>query len=230
MAVWYVLPIMSLKNCILSLLHKTSENGFVFLYILWGCSKINTVKKVYLIFHQMNERPAEHVQGALFYWEWSKRKKKRERERSLNTLVKVTGPGNVVLSPVFILWSLFLIGVKLLYNVVLVYTMWISYIYSVCVCVCVYIPSLLLDLLPTPHPPSLGHHRSPSWAPSAIQLFPTSYLFYICQCIYVNPNLPFHLTLSSPLCPHVHSLCLHLFPALQIGLLLAFFLDYTYMH
>lgn len=29
-AVWYVLPIMSLKNCILALLHKTSENGFVF--------------------------------------------------------------------------------------------------------------------------------------------------------------------------------------------------------
>ena len=80
-AVWYVLPTMSLKNCILSLLHKTSENGFVFLYILWGCSKINAVTKVYLNFHQMNERLAEHVQGALFYWEWSKRKKKKERER-----------------------------------------------------------------------------------------------------------------------------------------------------
>ena len=35
--------------------------------------------------------------------EVKEKKKKRERERSLNTLVKVTGAGNVVLSPVFIL-------------------------------------------------------------------------------------------------------------------------------
>lgn len=32
----YVLPVMSLKNWILSFLHKISENGFVFLTSLWG--------------------------------------------------------------------------------------------------------------------------------------------------------------------------------------------------
>ena len=38
-----------------------------------------------------------------------------------------------------------------------------------------YIP-FLLNLLPTPHPTSLGHHTALGWAPYVIQL-PTSYLF-----------------------------------------------------
>ena len=72
--------------------------------------------------------------------------------------------------------TFFLIGVKLLYNVVsFFYTVkWISYTYT-------YFPSLL-DLPPTaPCPCHLTHlcrHRAPTWAPCAIQQVPTSYLFY----------------------------------------------------
>ena len=69
-------------------------------------------------------------------------------------------------------------------------TMWISYMYT-------HILSLLNF-----HPTPLGHHRALSWAPCTIQQVPTSYLFYTWWCIYVNPNLLIHPTLSHP---HVHS-------------------------
>ena len=38
-----------------------------------------------------------------------------------------------------------------------------------------------------PHPTHLSHPRAPSWAPYTTQQAPTSYLFYIWQCIYVAP-------------------------------------------
>ena len=37
----------------------------------------------------------------------------------------------------------------------------------------------LLPTLPTPYPTPLGGHKAPSWSPFAMQLLPTSYLFYI---------------------------------------------------
>ena len=70
-----------------------------------------------------------------------------------------------------------------------------------------HIPSLLH--IPPSHPPyptPLGHHKELSWSPCAVQLLPTSYLFYIWWCIYVNatlslhPSLPFPLTVSSSAC------------------------------
>ena len=54
-----------------------------------------------------------------------------------------------------------------------------------------------------PFPTHLGGHKALSWSPCAIQLLPTSYLFYIWYCIYVHatlslhPSLPFPLTMSS---------------------------------
>ena len=69
--------------------------------------------------------------------------------------------------------------------------------------------SSLLHLPPPPPPYTtpLGGHKAPSWSPCAMQLLPTSYLFYIWKCIYVHatlslrPSLPF----PSPY-PQVHSL------------------------
>ena len=101
-------------------------------------------------------------------------------------------------------------------------TKWISHMYT-------YISSLL-NLPPTgpppTHPTHLGHHRAPSWAPCAIQQVLTSYLFYTRYCLYVNPNLPVHPTLPSPLLVHMSVLyvCVSA-PALysQIGLSVPFF-------
>ena len=62
----------------------------------------------------------------------------------------------------------------------------------------------LLSLPPPPHPTPVGHYRAPSWAPYAIQLPPTSYLFYTWWCISVNTTLPIHLTPPPPTSyPHV---------------------------
>ena len=52
----------------------------------------------------------------------------------------------------------------------------------VCVCVCVCIHTYIYPpswtcLLPS-HPTTLDNHRTPSWAPSSIQQFLTSYLFW----------------------------------------------------
>ena len=55
----------------------------------------------------------------------------------------------------------------------------------------------------TSYPTPLGHHKAPSCSPCAMQQLPTSYLFYIWQCIYVNailsqcPSLPFTSMTSS---------------------------------
>ena len=155
---------MSLKKCILSLLHKTSKNGFVFLYILWGCSKINTVTKVYLNFHQMNERPAEHVQGALFYWEWSKRKKReREREKfkylgeSHRTRKCSAKPSVYPMIFVFNWSKIALQCCVSLYNVV-------NQLYIVCVCVCIILCICIypLPIGPSSQPPSPQSRSSQS--------------------------------------------------------------------
>ena len=66
----------------------------------------------------------------------------------------------------------FFIGVKLLYNVVLVSAVQWS---ESALCIPISPPSWT-SLLPNspPPPPHLGHHRAPSWAPCAIQQVPTS--------------------------------------------------------
>ena len=70
--------------------------------------------------------------------------------------------------------------------------------------ICPRISSLLC--LPPSHPPypsTLAGHKAPSWSPCAMRLLPTSYLFYIWECIYVHatlslrPSLPFPLPVSS---------------------------------
>ena len=82
-----------------------------------------------------------------------------------------------------------------------------------------YIPSLL-DL--TPHPPP---HLSKSLQGTCPQV-PTSHLFDTWQRTQVNPNLPGHL--PTP-CPHIHSLCQHLYSCLANGFICTIFLDFTYM-
>ena len=73
------------------------------------------------------------------------------------------------------------------------------YIYT-----CPHISSFLH--LPPSHPPyptPLGGHKAPSSSPCAMRLLPTSYLFYIWQCIYVHAtpslchSLPFPFPISS---------------------------------
>ena len=82
--------------------------------------------------------------------------------------------------------------------------------------------SSLLHLHPShpPYPTPVGGHKAPSRSPCAMRLLPTSYLFYIWQCIYVHatlsicPRLTFPLPVSSrpfssrsvslfPSCPQV---------------------------
>ena len=91
---------------------------------------------------------------------------------------------------------------------------------------CMYIPSVLGF---SPTPPALSSH--PSRSSVSIELsslcytagsYPLSVLHMVaCIC---NPNLPIHSTRPSPLRPHIHSLCLHLYscPA-QVGSSLPFF-------
>ena len=78
----------------------------------------------------------------------------------------------------------------------------------------IYIPSLL-NLPPTsPHSSPLGLHRELGWVPCAIQQFLLAiysthdmHIYTrICQCHSLNLSHP----LLPPLCPQVHSLCLHL--------------------
>ena len=82
-----------------------------------------------------------------------------------------------------------------------------------CVCVCIYIPSLW-SLPHSSHLTSLGHHRAPDWASCTIQQFPTS-----CFTLgSVNMSMMLSqvaLPSPSPVCPQVHSLflCLHSFSA-----------------
>ena len=77
---------------------------------------------------------------------------------------------------------------------------WISFRYT-------YIPisppswtSLPTSHPPTPNPTPLGRLWAPSWAPRAIQQALISYLFYAWYCVYVNPNLPIHLSVMFNIC------------------------------
>ena len=47
-----------------------------------------------------------------------------------------------------------------------------------------YVPSLFSFPPHPPHLTPLGHDRAPSWAPHAIQQLATSYLFYMCACVF----------------------------------------------
>ena len=89
---------------------------------------------------------------------------------------------------------------------------WISICMCVCVCMYTYIyiyiymyPLPPEPPFPSPPPPPphhltpLGHHRTPGWAPCAIQQLPTSYLLYTWQCIYINTTLPVCPTPLPPL-------------------------------
>ena len=57
----------------------------------------------------------------------------------------------------------------------------------VCVYMCIYTYICVSSLLHLPHPTPLGHPRALNWAPCAVQLLPTSQLFYASQ------SLPLHL-------------------------------------
>ena len=49
----------------------------------------------------------------------------------------------------------------------------------------------------------LGHHRAPSWAPSAMPQLPTSSLFHTWRCVCVRAALLIRSTLSFPPCVHM---------------------------
>ena len=87
-------------------------------------------------------------------------------------------------------------------------------------------------LEPPSHSTPLGHQRALSWAPHAMQLLPTSSLFYTWECVYVNPILPVCLTLPF-LPPRVHmyyfSTATSVFPYGN-KFICTIFLDSTYMH
>ena len=82
----------------------------------------------------------------------------------------------------------------------------------------------------TPQPTSLGHHRAQSWAPCAIRQVPIAVYFthgsvYMSIPIsqFIPPSLP-------PPCPHVHSLCLHLYSCPANRFICTIFEVSTYMH
>ena len=55
------------------------------------------------------------------------------------------------------------------------------------------LPPSWASLWPPPHPTPLGHHRAWSWAPCALQHFPSSSLFHTGQCCTYTVPSP-HLT------------------------------------
>ena len=111
---------------------------------------------------------------------------------------------------IFFLFNIF-IGVYLLYNIVLVSTLKQS-----ATATCIHISPYTLPLAPPSHalqPTFLGGHKAPSCSPCAMQLLPTSYLFYVWQCIYVHATVSLVPAYHSPSpYPQVHSLVgLHLY-------------------
>ena len=83
---------------------------------------------------------------------------------------------------------------------------------------------------PSCHPPSHPSRLSQSTRLSSLCYTAGSHqLFYTWQSIYVKPNLPVHPTLLFPPCPHVHSLCLHLYSCPANRFICAIFLDSTYI-
>ena len=103
--------------------------------------------------------------------------------------------------------SFFFIGVKLLYNVVLVSAVQWS---ESAICISVF-PLSWTSLQP-PHPTHLGRHRAPSWAPFAISRFPPASYFTFGSVYMSMPLSHFVPAYPSPSpCPQVHSLCLPLY-------------------
>ena len=83
----------------------------------------------------------------------------------------------------------FFIGLQLIYNVVL-----LSAVQQSESVIHTHISGLFLDFFS-----HIGHYRVLSRVPRAIQQVLISYLFYIQQCEYVNPNLPIYPSHLSPL-------------------------------
>ena len=105
-----------------------------------------------------------------------------------------------------VLFHFFFIGVKLLYNVVLVSAVqWSESAIRIPIS-----PSSWTSL--PPFPLHLGHHRGPSWAPCAIQQVPTTYLFTHGSVFMSNLISQFTPPSPSPPCPHVRSQYLCLYP------------------
>ena len=66
--------------------------------------------------------------------------------------------------------------------------------------ICPHISSLLhLPPFHSPYLTLLCGHKALSLSPYAMQLFPTSYIFYVWQCIYVHSTLSFCPSLLFPL-------------------------------
>lgn len=93
----------------------------------------------------------------------------------------------------YVIDSIFLIGGKLLCNVVLVSA--IQHCKSVII---IHMSPPSWVSLPFPHPTYLGHHREPGCPPCVIQQLLTSYLFYTWWCTYVDATFSIRPTLSPP--------------------------------
>ena len=88
----------------------------------------------------------------------------------------------------------FLIGGKLLYNIVLV-----SAVQCKSADMIIIYPSPREPPSPPPHPTPLDLHREPGWATCVIKQLPTNNPFYRWLCIYVNATFSICPTLSLPL-------------------------------
>ena len=100
--------------------------------------------------------------------------------------------------------------------------------------ICIYMSPYPLPLEPVSHPPypsPLGHHKPPSRSPCAMLLLPTSQLFYIWYCIYVDATLTSPQLTLPPLVLKVHFLCLPLYscPTTRFISTIFFFLDSIYI-
>ena len=95
--------------------------------------------------------------------------------------------------------------------------------------ICIHISPYPLPLASPSHPPyltPLGGHRALSWSPCAMQQLPTSYLFYIWQCIYVNATFSLRPSLPTPL-KSVLNVCIYSCPTTRF--ISTIFLDSIYM-
>ena len=132
-----------------------------------------------------------------------------------------------------------------LYNVVIVCSMQWSES-----SLCTHISPPSWTFLPPLHPTPLGHHRALSWALCATEQLPTSCLFYtdsdlgsLSLFLNVTVHVSQHLLSKrlffllsqfvppapSALCPHVDSLCLHLYSCPADRFFCTIFLDSIYI-
>ena len=99
--------------------------------------------------------------------------------------------------------------------------------------ICIHMSPYTLPLESPSHPPyptPLGHRKALSRSPSAMLLLPTSQLFYIRQCMYVDATLTSPQLHPHNPCPQVRFLCLSPYscPATRF-ISTIFFLDSMYM-